>query len=67
MSWDDRLYFTRDELAVVQTALEVYLTALRGMEFGDEKAEGDHGMRARHNLATSARRKVLDQRNNRER
>lgn len=51
------LYLTREESAVVVKALTVYMLALRADEFGSHE-EAEQGMRARHNLAKSARRKV---------
>lgn len=56
------IYFSRDELAVIERALTLYVIALDGTEFGDVRAEADQGMRARNNVAKSARRKVREQR-----
>lgn len=66
MSADNRsIYFSREELAVVERALTLYAVAHNGGEFSDEPNQVEPGMRARHNLAKSARGKIKRERANR--
>lgn len=54
---NESIYFSADELAVIERALTLYVFAMNGDELGVH-AEADQGMRGRNNIAKSARRKV---------
>lgn len=56
------IYFSKDELAVIERALSLYVMALDGREFNDVQAQADQGMRARRAIARSARGKVRERR-----
>lgn len=62
MSRGGSVYLSADQLAVIDVALTLYLVAMNGTEFGDRHAEADQGMRARSNIAKSARGKVRETR-----
>lgn len=59
------IYLTADELVVLDAALTLYAMAFNGKEFGVH-AEADNGMRARGNLARSARAKIRRERASRQ-